>query len=362
MLMLKEYIIQNWALILVSLAFLISLRTTSFLDKTFANRMCLLILEVLILSVIVFVEFFLNDHGIVWKGRSVLMAIRYSATPFIDAQVLYTLVKKLKRAIFIPAIILAILCFINIFTNIICRPLEDGSIQYGPLRFLPYIIPGLYGSNLIYVLYRRSNKQSMELIPIAFFALTLGSGVILPFLLGPIYSHIFCETISIALFTYYLFSILNLTKQDSLTGLLNRQACYADMETEADSITALVSMDMNGLKRINDTRGHAAGDDALTTLALCFKRAAKSHQSVYRIGGDEFLIICQQALESDVHLLIDRIQRNLAETEFTCAIGYSCSENGSKSISEMLKESDEMMYAEKAKYYKTAGIDRRRER
>ena len=344
MLMLKEYIIQNWALILVSLAFLISLRTTSFLDKTFANRMCLLILEVLILSVIVFVEFFLNDHGIVWKGRPVLMAIRYSATPFIDAQVLYTLIKKLKRAIFIPAVILAILCFINIFTNIICRPI------------------GLYGSNLIYVLYRRSNKQSMELIPIAFFALTLGSGVILPFLLGPIYSHIFCETISIALFTYYLFSILNLTKQDSLTGLLNRQACYADMETEAGSITALVSMDMNGLKRINDTRGHAAGDDALTTLALCFKRAAKSHQSVYRIGGDEFLIICQQALESDVHLLIDRIRRNVAETEFTCAIGYSCSENGSKSISEMLKESDEMMYAEKAKYYKTAGIDRRRGR
>ena len=59
MLMLKEYIIQNWALILVSLAFLISLRTTSFLDKTFANRMCLLILEVLILSVIMEAVFLL---------------------------------------------------------------------------------------------------------------------------------------------------------------------------------------------------------------------------------------------------------------------------------------------------------------
>lgn len=362
MLMLKEYIIQNWALLLVSLAFLVSLRTTSFLDKTFANRMCLLILEVLILSVIVFVEFFLNDHGIVWKGRPILMAIRYSATPFIDAQVLYTLIKKLRRAIFIPAVLLAILCVINIFTGIICRPMDNGSIQRGPLGLLPFIIPGLYGTNLIYVLYRRSNKQSIELIPIAFFALTLGSGVILPFLLGPIYSQIFCETISIALFTYYLFSILNLTKKDSLTGLLNRQACYADMETEADSITALISIDMNGLKRINDSRGHAAGDDALTTLAICFIHAAKSRQSVYRIGGDEFLIICQRNPENEVLQLIDRIKKNVAETEFTCAIGYSCSENGSKSISEMLKESDEMMYAEKARYYQTAGIDRRRGR
>ena len=362
MLMLKEYIIQNWALILVSLAFLISLRTTSFLDKTFANRMSLLILEVVILSVIVFIEFFLEEQGVVWQERTILMAIRYSATPFIYAQVFYTLIKKLRRLIFIPAILLAILCIVNIFTGIVSRVLEDGSIQRGPLGLLPYIIPGLYGSNLVYVLYRRSNKQSMELIPIAFFSLAMGSGVILPFLLGKVYSQIFCENISIALFTYYLFSILNLTKQDSLTGLLNRQACYADMETSADNITALISIDMNGLKRINDSRGHAAGDDALTTLAVCFMRAAKSRQSVYRIGGDEFLIICQRNPESEVLQLIDRIKKNVAETEYTCAIGYSCSENSSKSISEMLKESDEMMYAEKAKYYKTAGIDRRRGR
>ena len=362
MLMLKEYIIQNWALLLVSLAFLVSLRTTSFLDKTFANRMCLLILEVLILSIIVFIEFFQVDHGIIWTGRPILMAIRYSATPFIDAQVLYTLIKKLKRAIFIPAVLLTILCVINIFTGIICRVMEDGSIQRGPLGLLPYIVPGLYGTNLVYVLYRRSNKQSIELIPIAYFSLTLGSGVILPFLFGNVYSQIFCETISIALFTYYLFSILNLTKQDSLTGLLNRQACYADMETAADNITALISIDMNGLKRINDSRGHAAGDDALVTLAVCFIRAAKAHQCVYRIGGDEFLVICQRTPENEVLQLIDRIRKNVAETEYTCAIGYSCSQNSSKSISEMLKESDEMMYAEKARYYQTAGIDRRRGR
>ena len=360
MLMLKEYVIQNWALMLVSLAFLVSLRTTSFLDKTFANRMSLLILEVLILSIVVFVEFFQENHGIVWIDRRILMTIRYSATPFIDARVLYTLIKKLRRAIFIPAILLSILCVINIFTGIISRVLEDGTVQRGPLGLLPYIVPGLYGTNLVYVLYRRSNKQPIELIPIAYFSLTLGSGVILPFLLGSVYSQIFCETISIALFTYYLFSILNLTKKDSLTGVLNRQACYADLETSAENITALVSLDMNGLKRINDTRGHAAGDDALVTLAICFVKAAKARQSVYRIGGDEFLIICQRTPESDVLQLIDRIRKNVAETEYTCAIGYSYSENGAKSITEMLKESDEMMYTEKAKYYQAAGIDRRR--
>ena len=213
---------------------------------------------------------------------------------------------------------------------------------------------------LVYTLYKRSNKQSIELIPIAYFAFALGSGVFLPFIFGPVYSHIFCTTIAIGLFTYYLFSVLNLTKKDSLTDLLNRQACYGDMEIDPSGITALVSIDMNGLKHINDTHGHAAGDEALVSLALCFVQAAKSRQSVYRIGGDEFLIICRHGTEEDVIQLIDRIKKNVAETPYSCAIGYSFSENHQKSISEMLRESDEGMYAAKAEYYRTAGIDRRR--
>ena len=360
MLMARDYFIQNWSLILISLAFLVSLRTTAFLDKTFSNRMCLLIASVLLLSVVVFFEFYLSEHGIVWKGRPYLTAVRYSAMPFVDALILYTLVKKLRKTLFIPACILAVLCFLSIWNGWVFRFEEDGTFVRGPLGLLPFIVPGTYGSVLVYTLYKRSNKQSIELIPIAYFAFALGSGVFLPFIFGPVYSHIFCTTIAIGLFTYYLFSVLNLTKKDSLTDLLNRQACYGDMEIDPSGITALVSIDMNGLKHINDTHGHAAGDEALVSLALCFVQAAKSRQSVYRIGGDEFLIICRHGTEEEVLQLIDRIKKNVAETPYSCAIGYSFSENHQKSISEMLRESDEGMYAAKAEYYRTAGIDRRR--
>ena len=137
MTMLRDYFVQNWALILVSLAFLVSLRSTAFMDKTFAKRMTLLIFEVVFLSISVYIEFALDDRGIVWKGRPYLMFIRYSATPFIDAQVLYTLVKKLRKTIFIPAIVTMAICFISIFTGTITRILPDGTIQYGPLRLLP---------------------------------------------------------------------------------------------------------------------------------------------------------------------------------------------------------------------------------
>ncbi len=358
--MARDYFIQNWSLILISLAFLVSLRTTAFLDKTFSNRMCLLIASVLLLSLVVFFEFYPSEHGIVWKGRPYLTAVRYSAMPFVDALILYTLVKKLRKTLFIPACILAVLCVLSIWNGWVFRFEEDGTFHRGPLGLLPFIVPGTYGSVLVYTLYKRSNKQSIELIPIAYFAFALGSGVFLPFIFGPVYSHIFCTTIAIGLFTYYLFSVLNLTKKDSLTDLLNRQACYGDMEIDPSGITALVSIDMNGLKHINDTHGHAAGDEALVTLALCFMQAAKSRQSVYRIGGDEFLIICRHGTEEEVLQLIERIKKNVAETPYSCAIGYSFTENHQKSISEMLRESDEGMYAAKAEYYRTAGIDRRR--
>ena len=358
--MLRDYIIQNWALILVSLAFLVSLHTTAFLDKKFATNMCPLIFETFFLSIVVFIEFEQENLGIVWSGRPYLMFIRYSTGALLEAQVLYSLVKKFPRAIFLPAIITAVICFINIFTGIINRVLEDGTIQYGPLKLLPYIVPGIYGCFIVYFLYKRTNKQINGLYPVAFFALSLGSMVILPFVFGHIYSQIFCKTISIALFSYYLFSIQNLTKTDALTGALNRQACYAELETEPEGISALVSIDMNGLKDLNDTSGHIAGDEALTAIALCLTHAAKAHQSVYRIGGDEFLVICRQTDPDEVRQLVERIRRNVSGTKYSCSIGYSCTGDSRKSVSEMMKESDEMMYAEKTRHYQEMGVDRRR--
>ena len=246
MLMLRDYLVQNWALILVSLAFLISLRTTAFLDKSFARRMFLLIFEVLILSIIVFIEFELEDLGIVWKGRPYQIFIRYSTGALLEAQVLYSLVKKLRKIILLPAVITAVICFINIFTGFINRVLEDGTIQFGPLKLLPYIVPGIYGcfivyflykrtnKQIVYFLYKRTNKQINALFLVAFFSLALGSLVILPFIFGRAYSQLFCKTIGIALFAYYLFSIQGLTRTDSLTRVLNRQACYAELETDPE--------------------------------------------------------------------------------------------------------------------------------
>ena len=164
----------------------------------------------------------------------------------------------------------------------------------------------------------------------------------------------------ILLFAYHEFSILQLTKKDSLTGLLNRQAYFSDIANGPESISALVSIDMNGLKEVNDNYGHGAGDEALVTLALCFQKALRRNESGYRIGGDEYIIVCRKISKEELDGLLERIRANVANTKYTVSIGYSYSQNGEKTINSMLKESDELMYVEKERYYKETGKERRR--
>ena len=349
----KEYILQNWILILILVAFAIILATTAFLDKRATRRIYVLIGTVFVLSISVFIEFYLEEDIKYRLLRTILMAIRYSATPFIVAQVMYALVKKEKAFVFIPAAILLVVDIISIFTGIVFSINDAGDLERGPLGYLPFIIAGLYCAYLIYLLIVRSNKRALEIIPIIFLAVAFISGLVFPFMFGSSFSKIFCSTIAIALFIYYVFSILQLTKKDALTGLLNRQAYYAETSRAYKDITAIVSLDMNGLKLVNDTYGHDAGDEALTVLALCFAKACKAtKQSVYRMGGDEFAIVCRKTSEEDVNKLIERINKYVSETKYTVSIGYSYQKNGFMSLDDLLKISDERMYSNKAEFYK----------
>ena len=286
------------------------------------------------------------------------MAVRYTSTPILIAQVIFAVVKDQKWYIFIPAVAHGIVNIISIFTGIVFSLDDKNKLVRGQLGMLPYIMAGLYCAFLVFLLIKQRFKQKTEIVPIFFFSFAFASGLILPFTIGKEYAQVFCATIAVSMFVYYVFTILQLTKRDSLTGLLNRQAYYADIESEPESITAMISVDMNGLKAINDNEGHSAGDAALTALAGCFLKAVRSKYRVYRVGGDEFVIVCRKSSEADVKALCDLIHETVAETKYSCSIGYSYSGTGPKSIDDLLKASDENMYSEKEKYYKKTGRKR----
>ena len=153
----KEYLIQNWALILVLMAFVILLMITVFLNKSTIRKMYILIGVVFLLSISVFFEFHLADINELPNVRIVLVAIRYSAIPIIVSLILYALVKKSHWYVIIPALVLALINFISIFTGIVFSIDGDGNLNRGILGYLPYIGVGGYCIFLIYVLIKQSN-------------------------------------------------------------------------------------------------------------------------------------------------------------------------------------------------------------
>ena len=349
---LKEYIMENWILVLVLMAFAIMLMITVFLNKKTIRRLYFLIIVLFLLSISVFFEFYLGDRKSSPNVVKVLMAIRYSTTPFIVALILFTLVKKKLWFVLIPAIALLVIDIVSIFTGIVFSIDENGNMVRGVLGYLPYIILGLYCIVLIYVLVKQSNKQLLDIIPIAFLAFSFLTGLIFPLIFGKDYSKIFCSTIAIAVFVYYVFSILQLTKKDALTGLLNRQAYYSDIRNNSKEITAVISIDMNGLKKINDTEGHLAGDMAIVSVAKCLLEGTKYKHSIYRIGGDEFIIICKRITQEELIVVVDNIKKSVRETKYSVSIGYSYSSLQDRDLEEMVRISDLMMYKEKDEYYK----------
>lgn len=273
--------------------------------------------------------------------------------------ILYTLVKRAHWIVFIPAAILLLLNIVSIFTGIVFSldPTTKEMVRAGFMGYLPYIVVGLYSAALLFILIYQSEKKLTDIIPILFLGFAFISGLVFPFLFGKDYSKIFCTTIAVGLFVYYVFLILQLTKKDALTGLLNRQAYYSMVDIRGKEITAVLSVDMNGLKAINDRGGHLDGDRALIQVANCLKKSIKGKQEIFRIGGDEFVFLCLKTNKIELEWVAASIKENLSSTPYSCSIGYCYRENPSLTIEEMVKKSDEMMYADKARHYNRRSTD-----
>jgi diguanylate cyclase (GGDEF)-like protein len=112
-------------------------------------------------------------------------------------------------------------------------------------------------------------------------------------------------------------------ERDFLTNLLNARAFEAALERrlEIRRPFALVLGDMDGLKRINDERGHAAGNEALRELADALIESARRGDVVARVGGDEFALLASVVDEDDARGLVRRIEEELAAQQVRMSFG-----------------------------------------
>ena len=154
----------------------------------------------------------------------------------------------------------------------------------------------------------------------------------------------------------------DMSYKDALTNIGNRFAMRdcVDSIDKKQSI-GVVYCDVTGLKYVNDTMGHEAGDRLILNACGCLTDVF-GVDAVFRIGGDEFLVICKQIDENTLIKRITELKELMNERSVNMASGVIWSENVITGFNEMLREAEEKMYADKARYYKEKGIERRKER
>lgn len=150
--------------------------------------------------------------------------------------------------------------------------------------------------------------------------------------------------------------------QDVLIGLPNRRGFMRQLEqliariNRYDELAAMLFIDVDGLKLINDSFGHKAGDEALMFVAELLVRGVRSSDYVARIGGDEFGILLEHADEGVAAETASRLVSQIAGCEFcyegnclplSVAIGFSLIAKGDTS-EDVIQRADLAMYAEKA--------------
>ena len=153
----------------------------------------------------------------------------------------------------------------------------------------------------------------------------------------------------------------NLT--DSLTGLYNRK--YLDeivekqlaLDVKNGSIYAIMFLDIDYFKMVNDTYGHDIGDDILRKLAITMKKSIGANETLVRYGGEEFLILMKNATQESAKELANKINADFSKIIFnyggdsfskTVSIGYSFFPTDTDQFWKCIKYADISLYEAKA--------------
>jgi diguanylate cyclase (GGDEF)-like protein len=151
---------------------------------------------------------------------------------------------------------------------------------------------------------------------------------------------------------------------DAVTGLPNRATFDQHLEAESNRAqrchhsVAVILVDLDKFKQINDTYGHSAGDSALSTVTNALRKSLRSYDMVARFGGDEFAVICSGCRPGEIDIVIRRLREEVLKLQHdptvpkpvpTISVGASVVHDmkAGADIAEMIERADECLYAAK---------------
>ena len=180
------------------------------------------------------------------------------------------------------------------------------------------------------------------------------------FVITELLNHFIFMTRSFAQRKEYL-SLTQIAYVGNLTGVPNRASADTKLEEFDKSGVdfCILSLDLNGLKEVNDNSGHPAGDRLLKSFAACLLDVFGHKGSCFRVGGDEFIVLFSHAEREELDALLVILDEKLKkldeedpEANHSVSYGYAFrSETEEKDTHSVLMLADKRMYAYKKKYY-----------
>lgn len=147
----------------------------------------------------------------------------------------------------------------------------------------------------------------------------------------------------------------HISYHDQLTGIYNRH--YFEEELQRLNVRrnlplTVMMADVNGLKLINDSFGHAVGDKLLQKVAVLIKKGCREDDIISRIGGDEFMVLFPQTDSNEVNRIEKRIQEltaqeKLESLDISISFGWATKHTEAEDISDILKKAEDYLYKKK---------------
>lgn len=229
------------------------------------------------------------------------------------------------------------------------------------LNFTSHFISAIYLAILAYVsMLRFKGKHRRDGVVIVLCVIIIIITVTVEILLSRNdLLNIVCE---ICAMINYIFILSVNASKDTLTNLYDRRTFEEDISKFKESVNGIIQIDMNELKFLNDTYGHSEGDKALHEIASIIENSSNpSTMCVYRLSGDEFVVLMFQGKEIDLLDTVKAIKDKMEQSKYNIAIGSFFYDPKLISFKAAMKQAEKFMYIDKSIYYKQSGRNRRSE-
>lgn len=355
--MIYNFIQDNFVTVTIILFLILFIKCNNNFDKRI-NRLFILAASCLLILIVEEAwEAKLALSTVYEPLRVPLSALGYSLrpiVPFLAVLIARKLDRRQLTLFSIPLICNMLIAFSALFCSLSFSYSADNRFIRGPLGYMPFITASFYMlATLLVTLKRYRDVEWKEMVIllaitlVAFIATLLESRFNIRFVQTP--------GMATSLTFYYLFHHTSQDSRDPLTEALNRRRLYLDVKRREYSLSAVISLDLNDLKILNDKYNHMEGDKALKTVAMIVRQYMGRHAFFYRVGGDEFMILCYKLKEEKVLEIIDNIRKDLEQTDYRCAIGYAM-KTEQMSFDEICYKADCLMYENKSQMKKKNAV------